>query len=478
MTKSLFEKIFRHSPPNVSANNGGVAIGCDNNAPITIFNGIGNEQIKGLIKTELSENHDKISALLTDKLNNVHKISDQTLISETIGQQLDARIDEIGALIQKRKIQTALELFTSLFENEAHKASKRILFRIKANIGICNLFLGKETEAGNLLLEAFNFAPEEPKAISNKIIGLLLLDRNTEAFEFGKRALTQNPEDENLAGYVIQASKFKQHIDDPLEIISNELRDTAPVFTGYISFLIHRNNRDWWRIAADAFKKYPEDRELKIYAASAILDEVVSGLNYTKYPSLLNEQRQKLQTSIVIFQEHWDNILAGENIFTREDASICCNLLLSYRLLENKEEVEKICNQILEKSIYNINLLERVAQLSIDYNLLDISKKTISKLSNTPTRDLLEFQYNVMVGEWSKISTLSEEKIKELPISEQTMVLTAVTIAKLQNAADNENRAVEFESINSILKNNFKNNKILDLTLLLPISQKNLLLMI
>jgi len=201
----MASKFLFDSSSNISARDGSLAVGGNVEAPVTIQHGVGEEKLNDIFRL-LSEQSEKLNSI-GENTSDVGGFSDKTR-NEIICEQLDSQIDEYGQFIKNRKIKAALELFEILLEKEASTASNRILFRIKANIGICKFLLGQESEGAKLLIEAYSFAPDEPKAISNKVMGLLLLGESEEALIFGQKALGRDPDNEVLAGYVILVKKL------------------------------------------------------------------------------------------------------------------------------------------------------------------------------------------------------------------------------------------------------------------------------
>jgi hypothetical protein len=125
-------KFLSPNTRTVSATNASVALGGNNNAPITINYGLDEERCAKLVRENITPIHDNLISLSS--------ISTETRVREAIDSQLDRQIDEYNKLINSRKAKTALGLLTDLFEAQASRASHRILFRIKSNIGVCQLF--------------------------------------------------------------------------------------------------------------------------------------------------------------------------------------------------------------------------------------------------------------------------------------------------------------------------------------------------
>ncbi|HWR03788.1 MAG TPA: hypothetical protein VN419_07190, partial [Humidesulfovibrio sp.] len=174
---TLFKKIVDRT--EVTATGCSVAVGGDNDGPISITQGPSEEQIKAIVGEAVAQ---YCAANMP---------SDETACPASEAH-LDKEIDRICEIIKRRKAKSALGMLDDLYEKIAESAPKRIIFRIIANRGICNLLLGRIEVAAKMLLEAYGFAKNEPKAISNFALGLILQKKYTEAYAFSKSQLGAN----------------------------------------------------------------------------------------------------------------------------------------------------------------------------------------------------------------------------------------------------------------------------------------------
>ena len=126
-----------------------------------------------------------------------------TVVQDALESALDAEIDQYRDILRDGKPKTALGLYHALLARVQGTASSRIIFRIKANIGHCQMVLGDNVRAAHWLLEAFAHAPKEPKALANKALAMLLQNRFKEAYEFAYSELRKDPTNQWLAPYLI-----------------------------------------------------------------------------------------------------------------------------------------------------------------------------------------------------------------------------------------------------------------------------------
>ena len=147
---------------------------------------------------------------------------DESKFREEIEKELDAEIDVLRDMASDGRVLFAQNLLQKLLQRQKDKASDRILFRIKANLGSCELSNDNIESAISWLDEAYDNAPEEPVAIANKVLSLLLQEDHKAAAKFGLKKLTEDPSNKGLAGYLVQALRFDKSCMDPLEFIPKQ----------------------------------------------------------------------------------------------------------------------------------------------------------------------------------------------------------------------------------------------------------------
>mgnify|MGYP002377051514 CR=1 FL=1 len=142
-------------------------------------------------------------------------LPEDTTAADTLEAALDAQVDDLRALLQDGKPRTAQHMLELLLARLPPNASGRLKFRVKANIGACRFHLGDDQGAVRWLEEAVAAAPTEPKALANKAFALLIQDRWAEVLELGRVHLADDPTNEGLAGYVVQAARRRPACADP-----------------------------------------------------------------------------------------------------------------------------------------------------------------------------------------------------------------------------------------------------------------------
>lgn len=430
------------SSNQVVAENFSVAIGRDNLGDITINTGGLSESQFETLQTQLKS----ISAQLGD--------ASEVTQRDAIDNLLNSQIDEIAELIKQHKSITALDLLEKLYKRVAENASGKIRFRIKANIGICHLLNGDNDKAALFLLDAYDQAPSEPKAISNKVLALLFQGKSEDAFKFGKEHLTENSSNEVLAGYLIQAVKAIPEVINPLELIPVALQNTLSVLLGHVHFLMQRGKySEWWGAAHKGAELYPESVEFKRYSAIADLEDIFNTLKTDNSFSISLEQHLKLKQVSVVLHDEWTKSVNSEARLLDEDKANFCNLANIFYFLRNTDSLRSLINQAVIKSKQDANFLTEIAQISFNTGQLDLTEKIIGEIEHSENLAFLRFCIAHAKEDIQYLSEVKESTISTFPQLEISFSKLIVRFAQLRSL----NETVSDKLFNELIKDSGKN---------------------
>ena len=85
------------------------------------------------------------------------------------------------------------------------------------------LRLGEEKEAADIFLSAIEYDPSDKIGMANVSLAHILRGDSGKAIESAQNALRQDPENEDAAGYLIQAHFTDQNITDPFSLVLENL---------------------------------------------------------------------------------------------------------------------------------------------------------------------------------------------------------------------------------------------------------------
>ena len=367
---------------------------------------------------------------------------DSTAKLGSVEAYLDAEIDGYRELSNSGKSLTAMPLLENLLARVGDSASGRILFRLKANIGHCLLAVGKDKDAADMLLAAYEHAPDEPKAIANKAFGLLLRRDWRELLEFGKLQLEADPTNEWLAGYLVQAARFDASVTDPLALVPRQLHETAAVQVGRVDFVRRRGEPgEWWTLARAALEMYPDAPQTLLFAAEADLDEVLSSQRFQRMRILSPAERQRVEAATTVLASQWDRERAKDDPLRPEHAALCVNVMLGLATLDEFSKALEVARQGLDLVPDDAELLVRTADVAFEAGDEELARELLPRLPTSADSVVLRFRFHAARGDWSDVVSLFESSASLIPPNEEPIIATTAKLASINmNVKDAEDR--------------------------------------
>jgi cellulose synthase operon protein C len=385
---------------------------------------------QSIVAAELGQVSQQITGIVTAS----NLPGGSTVVQNALEAALDAEIDQYRDVLNGGKSKTALGLYDALLSRIRNSASGRILFRVKANIGHCHLLLGDNVRAAHWLAEAFAHAPAEPKAIANKALSMLLLEKYREAYEYGLNELKIDPANQWLANYVVQAVTRCPDLDDPLSKIPEPLRELDDVQAAYVDFLRHRNRTpDWWTAARKASAAHPDHKMLWQHKAEADLDEVGQSPEFQRGSRLSPDTRAKIEGAAKILLARWDQRRLSESPAQPDGVVACCNLLAAYFALGETAAALAVAKQAILLVPDDKNLLERAAIAALEAHDYGLTETLLPKLTESSNATLVRFQFYAHTNNWPKLIEVAKQS--ELVLEHERVPMTTMgRLAALMSA--------------------------------------------
>lgn len=418
---------------NVSASNSSIAVGGHVNAPVTLTQHV----TANLTEANVQQLADGLYQRFHEATIPGSQLpSDQTVRADS-EKQLDSQIDAIRDYIGK-KPSFALDLLEKLYVSVASTASGRIRFRIQANIGICHHFLGNDEKAATCLCDAYFQAPEEPKAIANNVLGLMLRGEAAAAFKFGTEQIKAHPENETLAGYLVQCATYIPDVTAPLESVPPEHRNSPEVLTAYIHYLQKRGtDEQWWAVAWKGAAAHKDNEALHYYAAEATLSEVSRDPQLMRTNALSAAQRERLTPAAAVLAARWQQALKTDEKMRPDQAATGHNLLTAYFLLHDAAAIREFAQTALANGFCPPEVLEHIGRLAASIGDVRLAKTALGRVGDSPMTAFLKFHLASTADDWPTIAATSEETISRFPEVEQDWcrVLAATAAYEAQGAS-------------------------------------------
>lgn len=361
---------------------------------------------------------------------------DVTVEVNLLEAHLDAEIDAYREMSRAGKPRAALPLLERLLARMHGSASGRILFRVKANIGHCLLALGDDDRAVAMLEEAYSDAPKEPKAIANRAFALLFQGRWEEALRFGAPQAHADPTNADLAGYVVQAARFDPSIEDPLTVLPEAARHSAPVEVGRVDFLRRRGRPEWRQAARDAAAAYPDESHLSQFAAEADLDEILSSESFQLRRILEGNERARVEAAATLLASSWSEAAGIDGMVRPEDAALCGNAIVGFFALNDLPRAKALAEQGLDLVPGDEELPRRAAAVAAESGDEALTRRVLSILPAGPDATVLAFRFHSSRGDWAEVVRIYREHADLVPENDRILVTTAGKLAEIKLSTD------------------------------------------
>lgn len=331
--------------------------------------------------------------------------------SGELDAHLDIQIDGYRDILNAGKTRTALGLLENLEAKLIASSSAAIRARTRANIGLAYQRLGEDERAGELLLEAYELNPDDPKVATNRALGLQLLGRFEESAEWARARLQEDPSDEHAAAFLLQAATFLRDLDDPSADIPEELETSELVRIYRCAFLRSRDRDDEWRqLAIDNWQDNPDSLPAGRLAGDAYLEIAIGDGRFERSAKLDSPRQEALTSARDLLQSYWDEVRKYENADQNTYNCVACNLITAFRALGLPEKADTIATQLLAIAPNDENALMNAAYASMDQGHHESALGHARKLEDTPARTALLLHIWSAQSDWASILDYRSEE--------------------------------------------------------------------
>lgn len=299
--------------------------------------------------------------------------------------EIDCQIDAIHNLFDELSADRLFAQYENLEAKLPTPLSRRIQFRIGMNKALCRLRMGEIEPAARDMIEAYNHAPTEANAVSHKILAHWLLGEPQEACDFGDAALAEMPNNELAAFYLIQARADLPSITDPLEGLSDDLRDRPKIRSAEIIFLRRRDDTaGWWRRAKEAAARYPEDDDLIAAAALAVVDEITHDKTSNATRTLSEAQRSALSAAAEPLDRAWRRVRRRLKEPFEQDAQYLSAALVCAYLLRDQATIDTLLDIIDKEELAEPGVIATACRVLEHEGRRDLLDRLIKRAIDHP----------------------------------------------------------------------------------------------
>lgn len=341
---------------------------------------------------------------------------------------LDQEIDRLRDEARHKDPREALKDFEGLLARLPPRSSGTILFRVKANIAFQHFASDNLEAASRWWLEAYDHAPQDPRAAANKILGLWMGGDPLAAVEFGRSVLQTDSANELAASYIPQAAAMVPEIEDGLAGIPLGLREREPVIGGEIIFLRSRGaSKVWHAKARRGLELYPESETLKVCCAYATLDEAVANEEIQRTRIVPEQTRKELETAATVLDAYWRSKPSAFLTRQYDDAvPALAGAMVAYHLLQDREKALILATEIADRKIGEKEVLTNAVYVALDNRKYDLARRLLDVLPDDPD---LAFNRGLLLMQLGEDDVAVEAFGRaNIPEHERGMVETALAL--------------------------------------------------
>ncbi|TNB77459.1 hypothetical protein FHJ31_27635 [Pseudomonas sp. Fig-3] len=397
--RSLLEYVGLLKPrgkTNVTATRGGVAVNGDNYGTI------------------ISNDRDEIKSALAEVITSQAEMRSLGVEGE-LQSEIGRQIDHYRDLMNSGRVTEARSLYTELLSHQAKNLQPISIFRIKANIGICDHLLGKPEEAARLLLEACTYAPDDQRAVAFKAFALILQGKTNEAIDYGLKELERHPNNETLAEFVLQATRihyqYSDFFDDPYENFSDELKRSKSVRLAHIHLLSSKNSSIWRALADEYLSEEPDDLLAKSLVALGIIQSYIDERQSQNGFKFSAEDVLKINIAAGYLDDYWSDFKGSDRFANGWDLQVVQGLIISYKLSASRDRLRELCIYTLSELSDDQGLINTTIKCLLDLDEPELCRKAIDKLDNYEEARKLRFLLLVAQQDWEGLSSFQDYQL-------------------------------------------------------------------
>ena len=261
--------------------------------------------------------------------------------SAAIEKEHRSAIDNAKDLLKNNKPQSAIDSLENLKQGIWTYASQTVKFSILTNIAAAQFALRKEQEAAMLVLEAFQYNPEDEIALSNRASAHAVLGATKEAEKYVEKTLEKNPVNAQVYAILVEISTDEETLEEVIAKVPEYLQEKPQIAYAISNIAKHRENLEEarkWRetVVANDDENMPDFKA----ALAAILIEQVTDDDFAVSTNQLSDsQTEQLEKAIDLLTEAWNSVADTELRAVRTGWII--NRSMAQRLLDNSKAAIK-----------------------------------------------------------------------------------------------------------------------------------------
>ncbi len=347
--------------------------------------------------------------------------------TQLIGER-HKRVDDVKQFMSRNDFDGAIVYLEGLKKEFWHQTDNLLKYRILANIGLAWLGLNEIKESAKNFLEAFQYNPDNDKAITYAAMGYFFQEEEEKAKKLVNQALQKNPANALAHSLCIRIASITESIDSILNIIPSAYHEDTDVLialgTASLDRKLHEKAIDYWQTAIQQANGKGVDG-VKIGLGAALIESLKNNYPLILSGQISDSQKQKIEQAINLFTEVIGDYPNPKNLSSLQFTALF-NRVLAQRLIGRYDEAIRDIELALEIEPNNLYLIKQRAIITCDKGSEEIAYQYLQ-----PFLSSLEMPEAYLL---SAILLMSLKKFNEAYIILDTFLEKTVSSSLKRNA--------------------------------------------
>lgn len=231
--------------------------------------------------------------------------------------EYQAEIDYARDLIHAFRLKECIGILENLRARVWATASPIVRFRLLSNLAAAKMRLEQYEEAARLILEAFQYNPDDEKALVNISLAHVVLKDFEQTEAYARKVLEKNPANSSAYCLLLEIPPHNTNLENALSAVPEPYRSSAEVAysLGLIAFRGKRLPEaiSWLEIAdANNTEGIPE---IKAALGEALIQTLWGERSITALGLVSDSQKETIDRAVQLLSSAWDSV-AGTDLRT------------------------------------------------------------------------------------------------------------------------------------------------------------------
>ena len=334
--------------------------------------------------TSQIEEINKTTQAVHDTLHRQLDISPSAAVEAALEKEHQSAIDNAKDLLKKNKPQSAIDSLENLKQRIWTQASPPVKFNILTNIAAALFALNKEREGAMLVLKAFQYNPEDERALPNRALAHASLGETKDAETYAKKALEKDPVNIHAYATLVEISTDEEMLEDVIAKVPEYLREKPQIAYAISNIAKQRGNleeaRKWREIVVAQEQENISDAKAGL--AAILIEQILTDQCAVLTRQFDDSQKEQLKRIIELLTEAWNQVINTELHAVRIGWII--NRSMVYYFLGEWKKAIKDIDTALEIEPSHSLLLKNRALLAVEQGEKEGAIEFLVKIQSGP----------------------------------------------------------------------------------------------